>query len=125
MVYNVVTYMIADSIQSNSSTFVPQGGSPASVKFSLYVKTQEIKQIAENLERVLLMPRKERVSWVQEHQDMVQELLDSFVNDSVLALDGLQLDSEAMKLSVDFITNLRDAINTVQGILRDYGAQRS
>jgi hypothetical protein len=117
--------MIADSIQSNSSTFVPQGGSPASVKFSLYVKTQEIKQIAENLERVLLMPRKERVSWVQEHQDMVQDLLDSFVNDSVLALDGLQLDSEAMKLSVDFITNLRDAINTVQGILRDYGAQRS
>jgi hypothetical protein len=117
--------MIADSVQSNLSSFVPQGGSPASIKFGLYVKTQEIKQVAENLERILLLPRQERVNWVNEHQEMVQSLLDSFVDDSVLALDGLQLDPEAMKLSVDFITNLRDAINTVQGILRDYGAQRS
>lgn len=117
--------MTSDSVLTNSIAFVPQSSSPASLKFSLYVKTQEIKQIAENLERVLLMPRQERVDWVQEHQEMVQELLDSFVNDSVMALDGLQLDPEAMKLSVDFITNLRDAINTVQGIMRDYGAKRS
>lgn len=117
--------MVSDVVLSNAGTFVPQTGNSASLKFSLYIKTQEIKQIAENLERIMLLPRQERVIWVQEHQEMVQDLLDSFMNDSVIALDGLQLDSEAMKLSVDFITNLRDAINTVQGILKDYSAKSS
>ena len=47
------------------------------------------------------------------------ELLDSFVQDASLALDGLYLDKEAMKLSMDFVIHLRDAMNALNSIMRD------
>lgn len=92
---------------------------PGSVKFGLYVKTHEMKQLERSLKQILLLPKHERDLWLSDHEGYVDELLESFVNDSAYALDGLQLDAEAMQLSVEFVTSLRDIMNTLRGILEE------
>jgi len=112
--------MVNDVIPSNTSLFgSPQDAPAGAVKFGLYVKTREMKQLEESLKHILLLPKTEREVWLQDHEVLVNDLLESFVSDSTLALDGLQLDPEAMKLSVDFVTTLRDVMNTLRGILED------
>lgn len=112
--------MISDIVPSNTSLLTsPQDEQPGAVKFGLYVKTREMKQLEQSLKHILLLPKSEREVWLEDHEELVNELLESFVSDSTLALDGLQLDPEAMKLSVEFVTTLRDVMNTLRGILED------
>lgn len=92
---------------------------PSSVKFGLYVKTHEMRQLESSLKQILLLPKNQREEWLNDHEEYVNELLDGFVSDSTVALDGLQLDQEAMQLSVEFVTSLRDVMNTLRGILED------
>jgi hypothetical protein len=88
----------------------------ASVKFDLYVKSREIQQISDSLQRILMLPVEQRQEWLQEHESIIAELMDSFMDDSVLALDGLQLDKESMELSVELVTQMRDAVNMIHRI---------
>lgn len=111
--------MIFDSVSTLSEPLVSDYAQPAAVKFNLFVKTHEIKQLDTSLRHVLLLPAKDRQIWLDEHEEFVNNLLDGFVNDSTLALDGLQLDTEALQLSIDFVTSLRDVMNTLRGILND------
>jgi len=111
--------MVFDTIPTLSEPLFRDQVQPATVKFSLYVKTHEIKQLDDSLRQVLLLSSQERQIWVGEHEGFVNELLETFVNDSNLALDGLQLDPEALQLSIDFVTSLRDVMNTLRGIIDD------
>lgn len=111
--------MVFDTIPTLSEPLFQNQAPPAAVKFSLYVKAHEIKQLDASLRQVLLMSNRDRQTWLNEHEEFVNELLETFVNDSTLALDGLQLDTEALQLSIDFVTNLRDVMNTLRGILND------
>jgi hypothetical protein len=109
-----------DSVNSSSSLLLQdQPTSPAAVKFGLFVKTHEIKQLEESLKQVLLMPKQDQMAWLEEHETFVGNLLDSFVTDSTLALDGLQLDNEALQLSIEFVTVLRDVMNTIRSLFND------
>lgn len=69
------------------------------------------------MRQVVIMPRAERLKWLMEHQDFVNDILDSYIADSVLALDGLQLDSEGMRLAIEFVTELRDVMNVLRSII--------
>jgi hypothetical protein len=111
--------MVFDTIPTLSEPLFSPQSQPAAVKFSLYVKTHEIKQLDSSLRHVLLMPVKDRQAWLEEHENFVNDLLEGFSNDSTMALDGLQLDPEALQLSIDFVTSLRDVMNTLRGILDD------
>lgn len=90
---------------------------PGSLKFGLYIKTHEMKSLENSLQQVVLMPRNRRQEWLTEHQDFVNDLLDGFVADSVVALDGLNLDTEAMELATEFVTRLRDVMNMLRSII--------
>lgn len=92
---------------------------PSAVKFGLYVKTHEIRQLEHSLTQVMLLPKKDQMDWLEEHEVFVSNLLDSFVSDSTLALDGLQLDSEALQLSIEYVTVLRDVMNTIRSLFSD------
>ncbi|HEX7018274.1 MAG TPA: hypothetical protein VF209_05205 [Patescibacteria group bacterium] len=93
--------------------------SPDEIKFGLFVKSHEVQQIINSLKEIMLLPSAERVKWVEEYQDILTDLLDSFMEDSVLAMDGLQLDSEGMDLSVELVANIREVMNSLQTILSD------
>lgn len=89
----------------------------ASVKFDLYVKSREIQQISDSLKQLMLMSVEERQTWLDENEGMVAELMDSFMDDSVLAMDGLQLDKESMDLSVKLVTEMRNAMDMIHRML--------
>jgi hypothetical protein len=91
----------------------------AAVKFDLYVKAREIQQISDSLRHILTLPQAKRQEWLEENESIVAELMDSFMDDSVLAMDGLQLDQESMELSVTLVTKMRDAMNMIHRIFSD------
>ncbi|MBD3279760.1 MAG: hypothetical protein GF390_03545 [Candidatus Pacebacteria bacterium] len=96
--------------------------SPAAVKFALYLKTREILQINHQLQEVSLMDKKTRYQWLDQHEEMINQLLASFMDDSMLVMNGIELDREGMKMATQLMINLRDAINLVRSLL--YGRKR-
>lgn len=108
--------MMSASLKSNNSLSV---SSNDTLKFNLYLKTHEISQVVDSLKSILLMPKAERKQWASDHEESLTELLEDFMQDASLALDGLYLDNEAMKLSMEFVSQLRDAMNALNSIMRD------
>lgn len=106
-----------DSIPTAGAQEWQDVSQPSSLKFGLFVKTHEMRSLEESLRQVVVMPRAERMKWLMEHQDFVNDILDSYIADSVLALDGLQLDSEGMRLAIEFVTELRDVMNVLRSII--------
>ena len=78
-----------------------------------------MKQIEATLRDVMLLPHDQRTEWLENNEDMINDMLETFVNDSALALDGLQLDPEALQLSMEYVTSLRDLMTTMRSILDD------
>jgi hypothetical protein len=109
--------VLSDIVPTQGSEQWQDVSQPGSLKFGLYVKTHEMKSLEESLQQVVLMPRPQRQEWLTEHQEFVNNLMDSFVTDSVIALDGLNLDSEAMELASEFVTTLRDVTNMIRSII--------
>lgn len=93
-----------------------------SVKVELFSRIHHIEGLARQFERIMLMSKPQRAAWVRENQDLLQDMLDRFVSESFLALDGVELDEEGIQLSIEFVTKLRDVMNMVQSIL--FGGKR-
>lgn len=87
------------------------------IKFDLFVKSREIKQISQSLEKISLLSEEEQREWINEHETILLDLMNSFMDDSILAMDGLQLDKESMDLSVELVSQLRDAMSSIQKML--------
>jgi len=108
-----------DSVPTASLFDFDDYAAPGQIKFGLFVKTHEMRQLEQSLRHILLLPKIERNTWIKDHEDLMNNLLESFVQDSTFALDGLQLDTEAAELSIEFVTSLRDVMNTLRGILEN------
>lgn len=89
------------------------------MKFGLFVKTRELKQLQASLREVLLMNGDKRNEWLQSNETLINEMLEDFVSDSTLALDGIQLDSEALQMSMEYVSSLRDVMTTMRSIMDD------
>lgn len=88
-----------------------------SLKFNLYLKTHELKEVSKILESVALLPEKERKAWAEEHGEMLNRALDSFVQASNETLSDLTMDEETLQLSKELILSLRDTVDMAHGIL--------
>lgn len=98
---------------------IPQAGDDqaTSVKFTLYLKAHELKQISRVLEDVLKMPPKKRRAWADENGDFVNKALDTIVQESNATLSDLSFDDETLQLSKDLIVSLRDTVDMFHGLL--------
>jgi lipid II:glycine glycyltransferase (peptidoglycan interpeptide bridge formation enzyme) len=99
--------------------------SSAAVKFDLYVKNRELQQIAQSFRSIMLLPPKQRKKWTEQYQDLIEDLMDSFTDDSLLAMDGIQLDDESMDLSTELVSNLKTTMNIIQDMLAETKTARS
>lgn len=99
--------------------------SPDSVKLGLFVKNNQAQKLITEFERIRLLPTPQRQAWLDENESVLNHLLDTFAQDSLVALDGLGMDEETVSLSIELVTNLRDAMNTIQGVLYDDGRLKS
>lgn len=91
--------------------------SSAQIKFDLYKKEKEIREISRILRNLSLKSTDERRQWLQENEELVSDLAEEFVDESLYKLDGAQLDSETLELSVQVMTSLRETLGLFQAII--------
>jgi hypothetical protein len=110
--------------QRNIKIFVPesafqsgQNSENEQVRFELYRKGKEIREIAQILKGLSLKSRDERRAWLQDNEDLMANLAEEFVDESLYKLDGAQLDSETLELSVQVMTELRKTLGLFQTVM--------
>ena len=94
--------------QRNIKVFVPestlqpgQNSENEQVRFELYRKGKEIREIAQILKGLSLKSRDERRAWLQENEDLMANLADS----------------ETLELSVQVMTALRKTLGLFQTVM--------
>ncbi len=87
--------------------------------FDLFVKIREIQQITDSLKQVSLLPTSKRQAWIHDHEPIINDMMESFMQDTLLVMDGMQLDGETTKLSIELITSMRDAMNIIGSMFAD------
>jgi len=87
------------------------------IKFDIYVKLRELKQIGEGFKKLSGLPEAERLSWLSEHENFLSDMMDSFLNETMGTIDGVALDSETLELSVELVSTMRDTMNIMHNVM--------
>ena len=91
----------------------------SSVKRDLFVRTQQIDSLSKEFKKIMLLPSSQRKKWVAENELFLSQIFDTLSDDSVLALDGVELDTQGMELSVEFVTKLRTIMTILKSIMKE------
>lgn len=92
-------------------------------KFDLYVQSRRVKQISTALDRMAINSQQLESLNVIQDQEFVSDILDELLDDSILVLDGIQLDSESLDLSLNLMSNIKRAIGVLQQVASDRQGQ--
>lgn len=87
------------------------------LKTDLFVKIQDLQGINQELEKIMLMPQYKRLQWANEHEIILTSLLDTFIEDSMMVVDGLDNDDQTIDLSIEYVGSLKDVVYKVRSIL--------
>lgn len=109
-----IKVMIPDSLTAMAQD---ENTPNAQIKFDLYRKEKEIREISRILRNLSLKGTDEHREWLQENEELVSDLAEEFVDESLYKLDGAQLDSETLELSVQVMTSLRETLGLFQAII--------
>lgn len=93
-------------------------GETAEVKFDLYVQSRRVTQITQALEQVAFADQHSQSEWVIQYQVQINQLLNDLLEDSLLVLDGVQLDQESMHLSLELMADIRHALDMLEHLVR-------
>lgn len=93
----------------------------ADLKFDLYLRSREVKQIVSYLEKVMLKQKSERELFVAENKVFIDSLMKTFVDDSNLTLEGMQMDQESAQMSMQLAMDLRKSISLINALF--YGSE--
>ncbi|MBU0576869.1 hypothetical protein KJ707_02340 [Patescibacteria group bacterium] len=91
-------------------------------KFDLFLMTREIKQITDSLQNVTLLPKNQQRAWVKDNQKFLHRFMDSLTHDMFNVLDEVSLDQDALQETITCVTELRELVNTLNGLMT--GGQR-
>ena len=92
-------------------------------KFDLYVQSRRVKQISTALDRMAINSQQLESLNVIQDQEFVSDILDELLDDSILVLDGIQLDGESLDLSLKMMNNIKRAIGVLQQVASDRQGQ--
>jgi hypothetical protein len=90
-----------------------------SLKTDLFTKTHQLHQLVDELEQIMIMPAPQRHQWANENQDQINDFMDQLAEESSMALSGLDGDEIEMKLSMEYVSELRLVTDLVRSILFD------
>lgn len=111
-------YQLLNNLDLSGPISIEDG---ADLKFALYLRSREIKQIISHLEKVMLKKKSERELFVAENKSFVESLMKTFMEDSNLTLEGMQMDQESAKLSMQLAMDLRKSISLINALF--YGVE--
>ncbi|MCA9368939.1 MAG: hypothetical protein H6773_02425 [Pseudomonadales bacterium] len=92
-------------------------GHEVSKKTQLFLKVREIKEIRRILSNVEAMSQLDQDQWVEEYGEMINDAIDSFIDDSQFSLEHAFADDEILALSQELLLTLKETIETVEGIM--------
>ncbi len=94
-------------------------------KFDLFLMTREIKQITDSLRHVTLLPKKQQRAWVKENQKFLNKFMSSLTHDMFDVLDDMSLDKDVLQKTISCVTELRELVNTLNGLMTEGPMLRS
>ena len=89
----------------------------AALKFELSIKLKEVEQVLETLSQLKLLSNRSQRRWLTAHQPLIAQLMDEFMADSVMAMDGFYLDQEAMQLSTQLVSQIKEATSIIHHLV--------
>ncbi|HPS40753.1 MAG TPA: hypothetical protein PLQ50_01965 [Candidatus Woesebacteria bacterium] len=88
----------------------------ADLKFSLYLRAREMRQIVLYLEKLMLKKKVERDLFVKENKAIFDTLLQTFVDNSNFSIEGVKLDQESIQLSMQMAMDLRKVMPLINAL---------
>lgn len=92
-------------------------------KFDLFIQSRRVKQISSALDKIMFYSHNKEFLQMMQDQEFVSELLDELLDDSLLVLDGIQLDGETMDMSMKLMSDIKRAIDVLQQVVDDKNSQ--
>ncbi|MBU0579227.1 hypothetical protein KKE34_04790 [Patescibacteria group bacterium] len=86
-------------------------------KFDLFLMTREIKQITDSLRHVILLSKNQQHKWVKDNQRFLHRFMNSLTHDMFDVLDDMSLDQDALQETITCVTELRELVNTLNGLM--------
>jgi len=87
--------------------------------FDLYVKQQEVRQISQCINDLSLLPDEERAALLDDHFDIISDMIASFFQDTFTTIDGMYLDAETMEMSLEVMNQMRQTMTKLQLMLEE------
>lgn len=106
--------------KSDQTFFIDPFGledSNSRVKFDLFVQLRKVKQITQALDRALLENQAQERLWLAQNQNLIDTFLSDLLDNSMLVLDGVQLDDESIDLSLDLMHDIRLTLDLMQKVI--------
>lgn len=106
-------YQLLDTLNLQNPVLIED---QADLKFNLFLRSREMKQIALHLEKVMLKKKSERDLFVSENKAFIDSLMKTFVDNSNLSIEGMQMDKEAADLSMQMAVDVRKSISLINAL---------
>ena len=88
-----------------------------SQKFILYLKVKEITAVNEALRGALHLPMNEQREWAELNGSILDEALNTFIDDSNSILERISMDDEILELSEKLVVGLKNASKNLDILL--------
>lgn len=88
-------------------------------KFDLFVQSRRVRQITTALSDFLKQLSATHPGWLEDNYDLFEHFFEELMDDSLLALDGVELDHESLELSVSLMSDIRRALSVVEEVVVD------
>jgi len=105
-------------VLSGDTAFNSATRNNSEIAFDLYLKNREVMQINSSLRKILYWEKSKREVWLDDNEEVIDQLLDAFMQDSTMLLDGVKLQGESLQLSVELMTNLREAVTVIKSLVK-------
>ena len=86
-------------------------------RFHLFKKQRELSEINRVLGDLTAKAKKDDLDWLRENDELMVGLAESFIDDSLVGLEGSPLDGETMKLSLRVMSNLKETLNRFENLI--------
>lgn len=87
------------------------------LKVTLFTRIHELEQIVDQLTQICHLSVEDKQAWLKEHETIVRQLLDKFVEVLPVELEDEKMDQEAINLVVEYTGLLHEMTHLVHNIL--------
>jgi len=89
----------------------------SSQRFVLFLKVREITEVNRALDGALELPVNQQKKWADENGKILDNALNTFIDDTNVILEKISLDDEILELSEKLVVGLKNAVQSIDKLL--------